>query len=430
MRGLVILLLVPDIYGGFSLHLMAARFTDSPFWTAVSRQLSHAPWTGPRLWDFIMPAFVFLVGVGIHLSYAARIARGRSYSSMLGHAIRRSVALVVLGLLLTFPVRTLADDLWPYLVIGAFFPLAELMQRWSAQRGHIERAESVQSIVSTTVVFGSALWIALHLAEADYDFTNILTQLGLAYIPAFLLVRASAAKQAVVAVALLALYAAAFFGYTAPSGVAPVGVAFEGFAAHWNKGANFGAAFDLWFLNELPRLTPYLGNRLDAYTIQFVALIPTMIGGMLAARLLTQGREGSRGGQRWLRLVLLGAGSVAAGFILSIACIPIVKWLWTPSWALLSLGVCVIWLGLLDLLTRTSRAQSLVIPFVALGSNSILLYTISAHDRWRIVDAWDKLLGEGLTLSAAAPLLEACLVLFTLWLFAYALFRARLFFRL
>src|ERR1019366_8371737 len=61
---------------------------------------------------------------------------------------------------------------------------------------------------------------------------------------------------------------------------------FAGFAAHWNKGNNFGNAFDVWFLNLFPTVKPYVANGGGYLTLSFIPTLGTMILGLAAGRWL------------------------------------------------------------------------------------------------------------------------------------------------
>ena len=58
------------------------------------------PWQGCSLHDLIQPAFSFLVGAALPFSLASRRARGETFGRMLGHAVWRSAALILLGIFL------------------------------------------------------------------------------------------------------------------------------------------------------------------------------------------------------------------------------------------------------------------------------------------------------------------------------------------
>ena len=71
--------------------------------------LKHADWDGATPTDMIFPSFLFLAGVSMVLSFAARQRRGQSSPQIVRHIFVRSVCLIVLGIglncfdLLTLP---------------------------------------------------------------------------------------------------------------------------------------------------------------------------------------------------------------------------------------------------------------------------------------------------------------------------------------
>jgi predicted acyltransferase len=68
---------------------------------SLAQQFDHVQWRGCSFWDLIQPSFMFLVGAAMPFSYASRQARGESRSRMLGHAVLRSIVLVVLAIFLS-----------------------------------------------------------------------------------------------------------------------------------------------------------------------------------------------------------------------------------------------------------------------------------------------------------------------------------------
>ncbi|MFY9802384.1 MAG: heparan-alpha-glucosaminide N-acetyltransferase domain-containing protein [Candidatus Acidiferrales bacterium] len=60
--------------------------------------IKHADWNGWTPADFIFPSFLFLVGVSIVFSFAARLRRGESRLQILLHAFKRSLILIAVGL--------------------------------------------------------------------------------------------------------------------------------------------------------------------------------------------------------------------------------------------------------------------------------------------------------------------------------------------
>ena len=70
----------------------------------VYSPLEHSPWNGWTPTDLVFPAFLFYMGASIVFSTDSRILRGDSKSSLLGHIVRRSCILFLLGLLVNaFP---------------------------------------------------------------------------------------------------------------------------------------------------------------------------------------------------------------------------------------------------------------------------------------------------------------------------------------
>ena len=100
-RGLIMVTLA---FTGFGLAATATRHLraegPSPFWEAVHYQFEHVQWVGCGYWDLIQPSFMFMVGLAAAFSYAKRRQLGQPYGRMFGHALWRSVVLVLLGIFL------------------------------------------------------------------------------------------------------------------------------------------------------------------------------------------------------------------------------------------------------------------------------------------------------------------------------------------
>src|SRR4051812_18723469 len=96
-RGLVMLLMASE---GLGLAEVAKHFPESGIWQGLARQSDHARWQGCTVWDLIMPAFLFIVGVAVPFSLASRRRRGQGSVQIFGHAVWRSCVLVLLGILI------------------------------------------------------------------------------------------------------------------------------------------------------------------------------------------------------------------------------------------------------------------------------------------------------------------------------------------
>ena len=72
-------------------------------------QMHHAEWNGMTATDLVFPTFLFVVGVSIVFSVQARLARGESTTKLAWHTVRRTVILILFGLVVNnFPYFHLA----------------------------------------------------------------------------------------------------------------------------------------------------------------------------------------------------------------------------------------------------------------------------------------------------------------------------------
>jgi predicted acyltransferase len=311
---------------------------------------------GVSFWDLIQPAFMFMVGVAMPFSYARREATGHSAARRFCHAVWRAKVLVLMGVFL----YSLGDK------------------------------------------------------HTDWIFTNVLAQIGLGYLFAYLLLGRKMWLQVTALGVVLVGYWLAFYLHAPPkdydyvavnNATAEEGVrkgeVYEGKFAAWSKNANAAHWFDRRFLNRLRTLEPevmaqhniradatswspdwlrlwlfandkpFISEKGGYQTLNFVPSIGTTILGILCGQLLLS----SLG--KWKRLgiflvgglLCMGLGLVAGEY----AC-PIVKRIWTPSWVLFS-GAYVIWmLALFYFLFDVLPFKALACPLVVVGMNSIAIY--------------------------------------------------------
>ena len=135
---------------------------------------------------------------------------------------------------------------------------------------------------------------SIHSPSTNFTFEDTLTQIGLGYTFAFLLTYARPRRQWTAFAAILVGYWLAWTLYPAPGpnfNWAAVGVPADwhshllsGFAAQWNKNSNLGQAFDVWFLNRLPRPEPFVFNDEGYLTLSFIPTLGTILLGLVAGR--------------------------------------------------------------------------------------------------------------------------------------------------
>lgn len=380
-----------DVYRGFVMFLMMAEvlhlarvsqaYPGNWFWSFLAYNQTHVQWAGCSLHDLIQPSFSFLVGVALPYSVASRLAKGSKFSGMFAHALWRGFLLAALGVFLRSTHSTQTNFTFEDTLsqIGFGYPFLFLLALWPLRR----------------------TWGALGL---------ILTGYWLAW----------------------ALYPApgADFDYTAVGVPANWTHNFTGFASHWNKNSNLGAAFDVWFLNLFPRLKPFLFNGGGYLTLSFIPTLGTMILGLIAGRWLREAAPLIP----IRRFLIAGVALIAGGLLLHFTGVnPIVKRIWTPAWTLFSGGACFLLLAGFSWVIEEKGYRKWAFPLKVIGVNSIAAYVI-AHlwDRF-FVDSFRIHLGAdffaflGLGLQ---PFLQGLAVLAMYWLILYWMYQRKLFLRI
>ena len=301
------------------------------------------------------------------------------------------------------------------------------------------------------LMFGHALWRSLALVllavfltsnwskRTDWTFPNVLAQIGFGYPVLFLAAFTRPRTQWLIAFGILFVYWLAFALYPMPPGGfdwASVGVPPEwphlgGFAAHWEKNFNFAAAFDEWFLNLFPRETPFTFNAGGYQTLNFVPSIATMIFGLLAGQLLRSERPTAEK-LKWL--LIAGVAGLLVGKSIEMAgwC-PIVKRLWTPSWAIYSAGWVTLLLAGFVALVEWRGWKRWAFPMIVAGLNPITLYCLWQLTSGFFRENFKRHLGAHIFESAGtiyAPILERSAVLLAFWLILLWMYRRKIVLRI
>lgn len=102
--------------------------------------IKHADWNGWTSADFIFPSFLFLVGISMVYSFAARLQRGESRKRILFHAFMRSLILIAIGLFVNAsPIVGLDLHTWRFEGVTQRIALcyfaAAILVLWSNRRG-------------------------------------------------------------------------------------------------------------------------------------------------------------------------------------------------------------------------------------------------------------------------------------------------------
>ena len=377
-RGFVMLLMMAEV---LQLGHLADAFPASAVLGFLAYHQTHVDWAGCSLHDLIQPSFSFLVGVALPYSVARRLAEGRTTGPLFAHALWRSVVLIALGIFLR----------------------------------------------------------STHSRQTNFTFEDTLTQIGLGYPFLFLLAFRSVRTQWTALAVLLTGYWLAWALYPVPTAgfdYQAVGVPadwshhYTGLAAHWNKNNNLGQAFDVWFLNQLPRESTFVANGGGYLTLSFIPTLGTMILGLIAGGWL----RASAPAIPLRRLIVAGVAGLALGGLLHVTGIcPVVKRIWTPSWTLFSGGWCFLLLAAFCWVIEVRGYRKWAFALVVIGVNSIAAYLIAHLFEGFIAESFQIHAGQGIFASfgtAVAPLVRGVVVLTIYWLMLFWMYRRKLFLRI
>lgn len=87
------------IVGGATIIQRLAQAGERPWLAWLSKQMVHVEWEGFRFIDLIFPLFLFMIGVAIPYSLGKRLARGDGPTRVYGHLVLRVAILIVLGMM-------------------------------------------------------------------------------------------------------------------------------------------------------------------------------------------------------------------------------------------------------------------------------------------------------------------------------------------
>ena len=352
-----------DFFRGFTMFLLVAEATslyslllspelEGTFIYSIGTQFHHHTWNGLRFWDLIQPFFMFIVGVAMPYSFANRVKRGHSRAQILRHTIKRAFLLLLLG--------------------------------WALPC--ISRGEIV------------------------FRFQNVLAQLSVTYLLAFLVMNKPARTQIIFSFILLAVTEAIFRFF-------PV----DGFNQPFVANENFGTWLDL----------QYGGADLNGHWASFNAIPTTAhtIWGVLAGQLLMSNRTDK---QKLKILVIAGLIGVVAGYALD-PVTPIIKRICTSSFVIVSGGWTLLALAFSYWLIDIMKQKNWSLFFAIVGMNPLFIYLFAnvggAGFIEHILHPYSMAL-FGWTGEQTANILTGMIVLYLLWYICYWLYKKQIFIRI
>jgi predicted acyltransferase len=203
-----------------------------------------------------------------------------------------------------------------------------------------------------------------------------------------------------------------------------------GLSPAWHKNANVGQAIDLRLLNAIPRKDPFVFNSGGYQTINFIPSLATMLFGLMCGELLRSKRDAR---QKFRILIVAGLAGLGAGVMWSWLGVPIVKRVWTPSWALYSTGWCLLILGTLYAVIDLRGWRKWTFPLLVVGMNSIAIYGMSQMLKPWVAKTLQTHLGENVFKifgAANAPLVQYTMVGLVFWFVCYWMYRRKIFLRI
>ncbi len=294
-----------DFFRGFTMFLLVGESTrlyehflemDSSIMHFFGTQLSHQEWNGLHFWDLIQPFFMFIVGVAIPFAVANRIKKGQNMKTITLHALMRSFLLLFFGWSLYF----------------------------------------------------------IREGKLVFQFQNVLAQLSVTYLVAFLLMKKSFKFQLIFSLVILLLIDLAYRFF-------PV----DGFNHPWVNFENLGA----WFNNKIEGVD----KASEWATLNFVSTTAHTIWGVLCGQLLMSDRSTAKKIQI---LIIAGISALIVGYSLDLLNVtPIIKKIATSSFVFASGGWTILALcfsyWLIDVKKLFIKGSWF---FIIVGMNSIFIY--------------------------------------------------------
>ena len=361
-------LLSLDFFRGITMFLLVAEGTE--LWSVLVKepvagtflepffmQFHHHEWNGLHFWDLIQPFFMFIVGVAMPFSYRKRLQSGASGKQITLHILQRS------GLLLAF---------------------------------------------------GAGLH-CVYRHKLVWELWNVLSQLSVTILIAYVLMRYRWVTQIAFSIGLLLLTEILYRSF-------PI----EGYNQPFVKDHNFGSWMDMVLMGKI---NPGGG---------WVAIncIPTAahtIWGVVAGQWLQSKVSGK---DKIKKLLITGGLFLVAGYLLDwLNITPIIKRISTSSFVLASGGWALLALAFSYWIIDVKQKRNWIFPFVVVGTNPIFIYLFFNTVGYQWFNGFVAIFTHGVLGWFGSPeflteLISSLSVLALEWYMLYYLYRRKIFFRI
>lgn len=343
-------LLSLDVMRGMIMILLAAescRVYESIrelYEEGLINQFFHHPWHGLRFWDLVQPSFMFMAGTAMYISYESKRKKGITWNQNLRHILIRSLKLFLLGTGLH------------------------------------------------CVYAGKMVW----------ELWNVLTQLSVTAIIAYMIIGRSVTFQIIAGVALIILNDVLYRTILIP-----------GFEQPFVEYHNFGAYMDTVLMGKI--------NQDGWVAINIIPTAAHTIWGMAAGKFLMTAYSGNR---KTLTLIAAGVIALMLGFAADLTDLsPIIKRISTAGFVLASAGwVLLILAALYWWIDVQQHPKYTWIP-VVVGMNAIFIYLFFETVGMQWVNG---VVG----IFVPTQLLAALVTLLLEWYLCYWLYTKKIFFKL
>lgn len=352
-----------DFFRGFTMFMLVGEFSeffshmvdpalDGTIISDIGRQLHHVPWNGLHFWDLIQPFFMFIVGVAMPFSFTRRWDKGESWNQSFRHALTRSALLLLLG--------------WALYCI---------------EPGRI-----------------------------TYHFTNVLAQLSVTYLIAFLIMRKEVKWQILISFGLILLSDLLYRFWSV-----------DGYNQPFTPDHNFGSWFEMTVQGSLSNDHWVSSNAIPtaAHTIWGV------LAGMLLMNSWSQYKK--------IRtLLIIGVVGVIIGYSMD-PFIPIIKRICTSSFIIVSGGWCLIALALSYWLIDVLNFRKFPVFFAIVGMNPLFIYLFAHIGGNNLLHSIAKPFTNALfswSTDIARQMAVSLAVWAMLWYICYFLYKRKIFIKL
>ena len=353
MRGLIMILLAAE---SCLLYTSLKELSAARFFSGLIQQFFHHPWHGLYFWDLVQPAFMLMAGAGMFISFHYKEKKGVSWQQNLPHIALRCLKLFICGTALH------------------------------------------------CVYAGKLVW----------ELWNVLTQLSLTTLIAYLIIKRTVVFQLVISVLML-LLTEILYRF----------VLMQGYDQPFVEHKNFGAWFDTILMGKV--------NSDGWVAINFIPTAAHTIWGVLVGKLLVQSSVGIKKVQT---LCIAAVLLLVTGYSLDVFNLtPIIKRISTSSFVLVSGGWVLLILALLYWLTDVKKFVKRGLPFIVIGTNAIFIYLLfeTVGVQWLsgavaiFVNGFTGWFGMPAKIQAVASALVSLLLL---WGLCYWLYKKKIFFKL